>query len=130
MGCILNVLCIYNITIEDNEVYNNSGYGIMFSRNMYDSVARNNYVYNQTNCISVNTQSHNNEVYDNRVSECKNGIDLRNGAYNNDIHHNIIIESGNGIIVHSGASSNTFHYNTIIINLKEIGISVNPDTKD
>ena len=72
----------------------------------------------------------NNEVYDNRVSECKNGIDLRNGAYNNDIHHNIIIESGNGIIVHSGASSNTFHYNTIIINLKEIGISVNPDTKD
>ena len=57
MGCILNVLCIYYITIEDNEVYNNSGYGIMFSRNMYDSVARNNYVYNQTNCISVNTQS-------------------------------------------------------------------------
>ena len=92
MGCILNVLCIYYITIEDNEVYNNFGYGIMFSRNMYDSVARNNYVYNQTNCISVNTQSHNNEVYDNRVSECKNGIDLRNWAYNNDIHHNIIIE--------------------------------------
>jgi parallel beta-helix repeat protein len=80
--------------------------------------------------ISVNTQSHNNEVYDNRVSECKNGIDLRNGAYNNDIHHNIIIESGNGIIVHSGASSNTFHYNTII-NPREIGNSVQyPDTKD
>ena len=98
---------------------------------MYDSIATDNYVHNQTNCISVNTQSHNNEVYNNRVSECKNGIDLRNEANNNDIHHNIIIESGNGIIVHSGASSNTFHYNTIIINPKEIGISVeDPDTKD
>ena len=99
---------------------------------MYDSVARNNYVYNQTNCISVNTQSHNNEVYNNRVSECENGIDLRNEANNNNIHHNIIRESGKGIKVHSGAYSNTLHYNTIITtNSKEIGISVeDSDTKD
>ncbi len=130
IGIICSLDC-YNIAIEDNEVYNNFGYGIMFSRNMYDSVATDNHVYNQTNCISVNTQSHNNEVYNNRVSECKNGIDLRNGAYNNDIHHNIIIESGNGIKLHTGASNNTFHYNTIIItNPKEIGISIDPDTKD
>jgi hypothetical protein len=129
IGIICSLDC-YNITIEDNEVFNNFGYGIMFSRNMYDSIATDNYVYNETNCISVNTQSHNNEVYNNRVSKCENGIDLRNGAYNNDIHHNIIIESGKGIKVHSGAYSNTFHYNTIIINPKENGISVDPDTKD
>jgi nitrous oxidase accessory protein NosD len=130
IGIICSLDC-YNITIENNEVYNNFGYGIMFSRNMYDSIATDNYVYNQTNCISVNTQSHNNDVYNNRVSECKNGIDLRNGAYNNDIHHNIIIESGNGIKLRTGASNNTFHYNTIIIiNPKENGISIDPDTID
>ena len=38
MGIICSVDC-YNITIESNKVYKISGSGIMFSRNMYDSVA-------------------------------------------------------------------------------------------
>jgi parallel beta-helix repeat protein len=49
-GIICSLDC-YNIMIEDNEVYNNGnngkGRGIAFSINMFDSVARNNYVHHQ-----------------------------------------------------------------------------------
>ena len=49
-GIICSLDC-YSIIIEDNEVYNNGntgkGRGIAFSINMYDSVARNNYVHHQ-----------------------------------------------------------------------------------
>ena len=40
-GIICSVDC-YNITIEGNKVFGNKGAGIMFSRNMHDSTARNN----------------------------------------------------------------------------------------
>ena len=43
----------YNILIEDNGVYNSFGSGIVFSGNMYYSVARNNYVHNEDQCIFV-----------------------------------------------------------------------------
>ena len=51
----MGVICseCYNILIEGNEVYNSFGSGIMFSRNMYDSVARNNYVHDEDQCIFV-----------------------------------------------------------------------------
>jgi parallel beta-helix repeat protein len=39
MGIICSLDC-YNITIEDNEVYNSAGSGIMLSRNMHDSIVR------------------------------------------------------------------------------------------
>ena len=47
MICSLNC---NNITIENNEVYhdgNKSGAGIMFSRNMVNSIARNNIVHDE-----------------------------------------------------------------------------------
>jgi hypothetical protein len=69
-GIICSLDC-YNITIEGNEVYNNGntgkGRGIAFSINMYDSVARNNYVHDQNKCIDVSGESHDNEVYNNKV---------------------------------------------------------------
>ena len=68
MGIICSLDC-YNILIEDNEVYNSFGSGIMFSRNMTNSIARNNYVYNEEQCIFVSA-SHNNQVYNNTVSNC------------------------------------------------------------
>src|SRR5215216_4493808 len=69
MGIICSVDC-YSIIIEDNKVYNNTDAGIMFSRNMYDSIARNNYVHDEKRCIFV-SQSHDNKIYNNRVSNCK-----------------------------------------------------------
>ena len=43
----------YNITIENNKLYSNKKHAITFSRNMHDSVARNNIISNATLCISV-----------------------------------------------------------------------------
>jgi len=49
-GIICSLDC-YNIIIEDNEVYNNGNTGkgrsIAFSINIFDSIARNNYVHHQ-----------------------------------------------------------------------------------
>jgi poly(beta-D-mannuronate) C5 epimerase len=126
IGIICSLDC-YNITIEGNKVYNNTDVGIMFSRNMSDSVARNNYVHDETQCIFV-SQSHNNEVYNNTVSDCENGIYLRDESSNNKIYDNTIINSkSNGILINTGAHDNTFSSNTII-NATEFGINADQDS--
>jgi hypothetical protein len=123
-GIICSLDC-YNITIEDNEVYNNGntgkGRGIAFSINMYDSVARNNYVHHQNQCIGISGESHDNKVYHNNVSDCKVGIDTSEKSSNNNIYNNTIMNSIDGIVVKMGASDNTFHFNKIV-NATESGI--------
>jgi poly(beta-D-mannuronate) C5 epimerase len=126
IGIICSLDC-YNITVEGNKVYNNTDVGIMFSRNMSDSVARNNYLHDETQCIFV-SQSHNNEVYNNTVSDCENGIYLRDESSNNKIYDNTIINSkSNGILINTGAHDNTFSSNTII-NATEFGINADQDS--
>jgi mannuronan 5-epimerase len=96
MGIICSLDC-YNITIEDNEVYNSAGSGIMFSRNMYDSVARNNNVHDEVKCIFL-SQSHNNEVYNNTVSNCESqGIYLYHNSVENKVYNNTLINATKGI---------------------------------
>ena len=123
-GIICSLDC-YNITIEGNEVYNNgntgNGRGIAFSINMYDSVARNNYVHHQNICIDVSGESHDNKVYNNNVSDCKVGIDTSEKSSNNKVYNNTIMNSIDGIVVNTGASDNTFHFNKIV-NATESGI--------
>ena len=122
IGIICSLDC-YNITIEGNEVYNNADSGIMFSRNMYNSVARNNHVHDEVKGIFVSA-SHNNEVYNNTVSDSGDGIYLKAESSNNKIYHNTIINAtSNGILVNTGASDNTFTSNTII-NATGLGINV------
>ncbi|HZE77227.1 MAG TPA: NosD domain-containing protein [Nitrososphaeraceae archaeon] len=95
MGIICSLNC-YNIIVENNTVSNSHGSGIMFSRNMSNSVARNNYVYNETNCIFV-SQSHNNEIYYNRLVGCDDAIHLFHKSSNNVVHNNSITDSGNPV---------------------------------
>ena len=52
LGIICSLDC-YNIIIEGNIVEHNRDYGLFFSRNMTDSVARNNDIYNTTIGIMV-----------------------------------------------------------------------------
>jgi parallel beta-helix repeat protein len=125
-GIICSLDC-YNITIEGNEVYNNADSGIMFSINMYNSVARNNYVHDEAKGIFVSA-SHNNEIYNNTVSDSGDGIYLKAESSNNKIYHNTIINAtSNGILVNTGASDNTFTSNTII-NATDLGINVDEDS--
>jgi mannuronan 5-epimerase len=88
VGIICSLNC-YNILIENNKVYNNTKMGIMFSRNMYDSIARNNIVSHEDNGIVI-SESHNNQIYNNDVSDSGRGIDLDKESYDNVIYHNVV----------------------------------------
>jgi parallel beta-helix repeat protein len=122
IGIICSLDC-YKITIEGNHVYENIVAGIMFSRNMTNSIAINNISYNETQCIFI-SQSHNNKIYNNTVSHCENGIYLKSKSSNNIVSNNSISDSKRGIYLNSGAKNNTFNLNQItnveekFINLK------------
>ena len=70
----------YDIIFEGNEVYNNAGSGLMFSRATHDSTIRNNLIYNQHESaypISI-SESQNNEIYGNDISNSTTGISVHN----------------------------------------------------
>ena len=70
----------YDIIFEGNEVYNNAGSGLMFSRATHDSIIRNNLIYNQYGSaypISI-SESQNNQVYGNDISNSTTGISVHN----------------------------------------------------
>ena len=93
--------------------YKGTGSGIMFSRNMHDSIARNNVVYDQEKCIFL-SQSHNNEVYDNSVANCdRQGIYIHHNSNLNKIYHNKIDNSTQSITVTEDSKNNDIHSNTV-----------------
>src|SRR5919109_192893 len=70
----------YEIVFEENEVHDNAGAGLMFSRATHDSTIRNNFVYNQFDSahpISI-SESQNNEIYGNNLSNSTYGISIHN----------------------------------------------------
>jgi mannuronan 5-epimerase len=112
-GIICSLDC-HNITIEGNKVSRSDGSGIMFSRNMSGSVARNNVVHDESKCIFL-SQSHNNEVYNNSVSNCaRQGIYLYHNSFENKIYHNTIGNSTENILVSDDSKDNEITSNTII----------------
>jgi poly(beta-D-mannuronate) C5 epimerase len=110
IGIICSVNCS-NILIEGNKVENNIRAGIFFSRNMSESIARNNQIYNATSGIII-SESSNNLIYDNTIEAVTSeGILLFNPseppydglAEDNLVYNNIISNSEDGI---SAARSN------------------------
>src|SRR5215216_3812969 len=103
IGAICSDRC-YDILIEGNLVEHNTDYGIFFSRNMHDSIARNNHVYNATSGITV-SESPNNQIYNNTIEEATSqGIRLFNpdipddgSTEGNIVYNNVISSSENGI---------------------------------
>jgi parallel beta-helix repeat protein len=89
----------------------------MFSRNMYDSVARYNIVSNEERGIVI-SESHNNTIYDNTVSDSGSGIDVDNESYENIIHNNIIKNIPNPSdalsVEEEEAEQNTLYSNTLV----------------
>ena len=112
-GIICSLDC-YNITIEGNKVSHSDGSGIMFSRNMSNSVARNNIVHDESKCIYL-SQSHNNEVYNNTVSNCyRQGIYLYHNSFDNKIYDNTINNSTDSTLVSDDSKNNNFSDNKIL----------------
>ncbi|MDQ3851540.1 MAG: right-handed parallel beta-helix repeat-containing protein, partial [Thermoproteota archaeon] len=96
-----------NILIEGNKVEDNIRAGIFFSRNMSDSIARNNQICNATSGIIV-SESSNNLIYDNTIEGVTSeGILLFNPseppyeglAEDNLVYNNTILSSATGIKV-------------------------------
>jgi parallel beta-helix repeat protein len=103
IGVICSDRC-YDILIEGNLVENNADHGIYFSRNMHDSIARNNHVINTTSGITL-SESPNNQIYNNTIEGATSqGIRLFNPELSDDgftesnlVYNNSIIDSDNGI---------------------------------
>ena len=97
----------------------------MFSRNMSDSIARNNVIDKEENAITI-SESHNNEIYNNTISNSETGIDIDKESSNNTIHNNTIKvadtthsqppASSDAIAVEMGAEKNNKIYSNIIVN--------------
>ena len=103
----------YNILFEKNVVYNNTGSGIAFSRNVTNSIARDNYIYDQNRAIHV-SRSHNNEIYNNTVSNGKSGIVLVSNSSANKIYDNNIMNAKNPLRIDPGLDQiNTIYANRI-----------------
>jgi parallel beta-helix repeat protein len=129
IGIICSLDC-YNITIENNIVYNNTKMGIMFSRNMYDSVARNNIVSNEDRGIVI-SESHNNEIYNNTVSDSGSGIDLDTESSKNKIQDNIVanIPYSSALVVEDGAAEQNMLYSNTLVNSNGQRISLDQQQK-
>jgi Right handed beta helix region len=78
----------YNIIFEENTVHDNDGTGLFFSRATTNSIMRNNVVYNQPGdaypiAISI-SESQNNQIYGNKVSDSEIGITVHNPSIPDD----------------------------------------------
>ena len=100
---------------------------IDFSRNMYNSIARNNIVYNEIQSIFV-SQSHNNQIYNNTISTSGDGIYVNSGSTNNRMYDNTIMDSkSHAILLKNASSANTFYSNKIVSS-KSQGLKINQDS--
>jgi parallel beta-helix repeat protein len=83
---------------------------------MFDSVARNNIVNDEEQGIVI-SESHNNEIYNNTVSNSDRGIDIDVQSNENIIHDNIIRNIPNpsdALSIENGAAEqNTFYSNVL-----------------
>ena len=102
IGVICSDRC-WNILIEGNLIEDSTDAGIFFSRNMTDSIARNNHIINARNGILV-SESPNNQIYNNRIEGASSGIRFFNPGVPDDgvtqgiiAYNNVISNSENGI---------------------------------
>lgn len=79
---------------------------------MYDSLARNNNVHDEVKCKFL-SQSHNNEVYNNKIANCESqGIYLFHNSYGNRVYNNTIHNATEGI----EESDDSLNHNEILNN--------------
>jgi mannuronan 5-epimerase len=103
IGPICSDRC-WNILIEGNTIQDTVSVAIFFSRNMTDSIARNNHVINASSGIDL-AESPNNQIYNNTIEGATGeGIRLLNPDIPDDgltegnlVYNNTISDSENGI---------------------------------
>ena len=80
---------------------------------MTNSIARDNYIYDQERAIHI-SESHNNEMYNNIISNSTPAISLIGGSSSNKIYDNIIVNTKSPLMLDPGLEqTNTIYSNTI-----------------
>src|SRR5215210_2977188 len=123
IGAICSDRC-WNILIEGNLVEDTTNAAIFFSRNMTDSIARNNHVINARTGVLL-SESPNNQIYNNTVEGAtSNGIRLLNpdiaddgSTEGNIVYNNAISDSRDG--VSASRSQNNIVENTTFSDIEE-----------
>lgn len=117
LGIILSVIQIWVITPFSIVLVH-----LMFSRNMYNSIAKDDIVYNESMCAFI-SQCHDKEMYNNRVDNCNNWIYLFDNPFTNSVHNNIT-SSFNGLSFWVSSDSAT---DQIIANSVTDGLTITID---
>jgi mannuronan 5-epimerase len=122
LGIVCSLDC-KNIVIEGNEIFGNKIGGVMLSRNVVDSVVANNTVYDEVKGIII-SESHNDNIYNNVISNSDVGIETKSNSSMNHIYNNSVLNpSKYGIQIITGAKENTISKN-LIANPTKYGICV------
>jgi parallel beta-helix repeat protein len=82
---------------------------------MVNSIARNNIVHDEVSSAISISESHNNQIFNNTISNSGGGINLKNST-SNKIHDNTIINSTKGIDTSAagGGAGNVIYNNHFI----------------
>jgi len=113
LGIVCSFDCI-NIIMEGNNVYDNKLAGIMLSRNVINSAVRNNTLHDEVKAIVI-SESHQDDVYNNTISNSTIGIEAKFGSSKNNIYNNTILNAVKyGIQVVKGANENTVMHNNVV----------------
>jgi mannuronan 5-epimerase len=115
-GIICSDRC-WNILIEGNLIEDTDNAGIFLSRNMTDSIARNNHIINARTGILV-SESPNNQIYNNRIEGVSSGIRFFNpdvpddGVTEGNIAYNNVISNSEDGITAARSQNNIAENNT------------------
>ena len=110
-GLVCSHLC-HNILFENNQIHDNNHIGVLLSRNVSNSVIRYNNISDTPVGITI-ARSHNNQIYNNTLTDIRNGLQILYSSSFNTFMNNSITNSTNCAI---RVSNNTEH-NIIALNV-------------
>src|SRR5215472_14904903 len=102
-----------HMIIENNIIRNSGHYGLDPHTGTHDMIISNNAVYDEPTGVYV-SQSHNNQIYANTISNCGTGIYINSGSTSNKIYSNTLMNSrDHAIVINGGSNANTLYSNNI-----------------
>jgi len=111
------------------KVYDNAGTAIALSNDMRNSTVKGNYIHDSETGIGI-AKSHNNQIYDNRISSSDYGIKIIGGSSNNYVRDNTFEGIKDYAVLVRGISvlNNTFENNSIDNSSKAVRLFDNIDS--
>ena len=119
----------HKLLIQKNEFQDNNEAGLVFSRNVSDSIARYNNVSDSEIGIAA-SESYANDISENTLSENRFGLQLKGGSTLNIINNNTIANANEcGILAAGKAEKNSILHNSVYHSAKN-GICLSQGSND